>query len=70
MIFCAHRNIGVHSVKGLVECPDCFRLVRHPWAPEPRVIQEVWTAETGIERMEKLNQEADRLRGRGMGVRL
>lgn len=31
-MFCQHRNIGVHSINGMVECPDCFQQVRHPWA--------------------------------------
>ena len=93
-MFCQHRNIGVHSVKGLVTCPDCFRLVRHPWyqstAKEPSS-----NVETGIERINRLCEEngkeqvmaaakqeaelqkrmnyaseANRLRGRALGIRL
>ena len=61
--FCQHRNIGVHSVGGFVECPDCFKLVRHPWYPA--TVKESLTVQiTGIEKMKRLNQEADKLRGR------
>tara|TARA_R110000868_G_scaffold194640_1_gene440235 strand:- start:724 stop:963 length:240 start_codon:yes stop_codon:yes gene_type:complete len=66
-MFCQHKNLGVHSVGGFVECPDCFKKVPHPWYSgdhfagagglvdnsKATVKQRSNNVPTGIERMAK-----------------
>ena len=55
-MFCSHRP-GLISINGKYECPLCFQMVDHPWAPDSVVRGKRTTQQTGIERVE--SEQAD-----------
>ena len=65
-MFCRHSSSLV-SVNGYFTCQKCFQLVKHPWAPT--VVQRTCTTITGIERVQREEESADKKLMREMGVK-